>query len=143
MDQHKRREGGQPSLDNRPYISSLYPYLELSQNHVLGRVKRCFYILTRIFEFKEIKSLPVWFEKCIRLNFFFYWNSRSQVFYKIGTLKNCSKLEVYNFIERENSTQVHSCKFWKIFKNTFFKEQLQRLLLHLLFSKIDYVLTKC
>ena len=78
MDQHKRREGGQPSLDNRPYISSLYPYLELSQNHVLGRVKRCFYVLTRIFEFKEIKSLPVWFEKCIRLNFFFYWNSRSQ-----------------------------------------------------------------
>ena len=32
--------------------------------------------------------------------------------------------DAWNFIKKETLAQVFSCEFWKISKNTFFKERL-------------------
>ena len=63
------------------------------------------------------------------------------VFCKVGVLSNFGKLtkthpcrslfliKACNLIKNDNPTQVFSCQFCKIFKNTFFIEHLQWLLL--------------
>ena len=70
-------------------------------------------------------------------------SSRSEVFCKKGVLINsakftgkylCQKLkklrsEAFNFIKKESLTQVLSCEFCRISKNTFFTEHLRWLLL--------------
>ena len=69
----------------------------------------------------------------------------SQMFFRIGVLRNCprstrkSVLEsLFNkatglisckFIKREAPTQVFSCEYHKMFENTFFTEHLRWLLL--------------
>ena len=75
MNRHKRQEGGLPSNHSRPYLTSPYPYLELQQNHVAGRVKRCFSILARIFLVKGNHEF-VWliWETCL-INIFLYWKA--------------------------------------------------------------------
>ena len=73
-------------------ISSV-PILTWSYNKTILKtgLKDVLCILAKLFEFKEIKNLSVWFEKRIWLNIFFYWNSCSQVFYRLGAVKNCTK----------------------------------------------------
>ena len=62
-----------------------------------------------------------------------------ELFYKEGIHKNSAKFtrkhlcqslfferpETCNFIEKESLTQVFSCEFWEIFKNTYFEEHLR------------------
>ena len=66
-------------------------------------------------------------------------NSRPQVFYKKGALRNFAKftrkhlwqsLKAYNFIIKETLAQVFFCEFCEISKNTSFTEHLWWLLLH-------------
>ena len=61
---------------------------------------------------------------------------RPEVFCKKGVRKSISKLtgkpplsEACNFVKKESPTQVFSCEFCKIFKNTFFVEHLRWMLL--------------
>ena len=74
-------------------------------------------------------------------------SSSSQMFFKIGVLKNfaiftgkhlCWSLfnkvagwEACNFFEKETPTHVSSCEYCKVFKNSFFTEHLQCLLLNI------------
>ena len=51
-------------------------------------------------------------------------------------LKHQRHAEAYNFIKKETLTQVFSCEFFEIFKNTFFfTEHLQWLLLKMQLKK--------
>ena len=70
-------------------------------------------------------------------------SSRSQMFFKIGVLKRfviltgkylCWSLFLINFV-KETPTQVCSCEYWKIFKNSFFVEHIRWLLLQALNNK--------
>ena len=81
-------------------------------------------------------SLSLWKIICYR-------SSHQSCSMKIGVLKNFTKftgkhrcqslfLLSCNFIKKETLTQVFSCKFCKIFKNTFFTEHLCWLILRLL-----------
>ena len=70
-----------------------------------------------------------------------YRDSHSQIFYKIGALKNLPKfiekdlrrsyflikLKVGNLqlYQKESLAQMFSCEFWKTYKNTFFKKHLR------------------
>lgn len=133
MNRHKRQEGGLPSNHSRPYLTSPYPYLELQQNHVAGRVKRCFSILARIFLVKGNHEF-VWliWETCL-INFFLYWKAVRRNSQEKTATKFTGKrlfLEVCYLIKREATTEALSYKFDKNFENTFFKEHLRRLLAH-------------
>ena len=73
-------------------------------------------------------------------------SSRPKAFYKIGVLKNFAKFTekhpcqslffnkiadvAYNFVKKETLAQVFSCEVCEIFKNIFFTEHLQWLLLN-------------
>ena len=56
-----------------------------------------------------------------------------EVFYKKGILRNfakftgntCARVSCAYFIKKEALTQVFSCEFWEIFKNTFSAEHLR------------------
>ena len=49
-------------------------------------------------------------------------SSCSQMFFKIGVLKNFAiKLQAYS---KETPTQLFSCEIFRMFKNTFFTEHL-------------------
>ena len=80
-------------------------------------------------------------------------SSRSQVFFKIGVLKNSKysqentcvgvsffikfiKHRAFNFIKIETPTQVFSCEFAKFLRTKFFIEYLRWLLLYLASSYI-------
>ena len=55
-------------------------------------------------------------------------SSCSQMFFKIGVLKNFAiKLQAYS---KETPTQLFSCEIFRMFKNTFFTEHLWWLLLN-------------
>ena len=75
-----------------------------------------------------------------------YRNSRSQMFFKVGVLKNfaifigkrlCWSLFFYqscrpeasNFLKKETPAHLLSCEYWEVFKNSFLIEQLWWLLL--------------
>ena len=64
------------------------------------------------------------------LNFLFhehiFRNSHSQVFFKIGALRNFA---IFG-IKKKTPTQVFSCELCEIFKNIFFIKYIQWLLLH-------------
>ena len=80
------------------------------------------------------------FSKKIFLNILRYRNSRSRIIFKIGVLKNFTILAGKHLCwilfsnkvagpRPETPTEVFSCKYSEIFKNSFFIEHLRRLLL--------------
>ena len=80
------------------------------------------------------------FSKNISLNILRYRNSRSRIIFKIGVLKNFTILAGKHLCwilfsnkvadpRPETPTEVFSCKYSEIFKNSFFIEHIRRLLL--------------
>ena len=93
---------------------------------------------------------------CTTLEWWIVWlrvlrtfrNNRQEMFYKKKVFSNnlqnsqeIHRLQACNFTRKETPTQVFSCEFCEIFKNIFFMEHLQWLLLNLriLNFKIVYI----
>ena len=83
---------------------------------------------------------------CTTLEWWIVWlrvlrtfrNNRQEMFYKKKVFSNnlqnsqeIHRLQACNFTRKETPTQVFSCEFCEIFKNIFFMEHLQWLLLNL------------
>ena len=91
MNQHKRREGVPPSIHNRPYLISPYPYLELQQNHIEGRVKRCFMHFSKNFWVQGNQEFICLIRETYLIDFFLLLKQLSAGFLQIGAVKNCTK----------------------------------------------------
>ena len=48
-----------------------------------------------------------------------------EVFYRKGFLKDSQNSKAFSFIKKETLTQVFSCEFCEILKNTFFTEHVR------------------
>ena len=84
---------------------------------------------------KKYNKQNVFIKKAVLKNFAIF--TGKQLFWSLFFNKNAS-LQSCNFIKKETTTQVFSCEYCKIFKNTILKNICERLLLRvfLLFMSV-------